>query len=289
MGNTVRINWHQGFYGGIELELRDYRGILDFDTEHELSKQPIRMDMLIVKKTRDVEIVNPVARIFRKHNIIEYKSPDDGLSIDELYKVIGYAGLYKGLGRTVDEIRADELTISFFRHKYPRRLFSSIKSLGAVVRKEMAGIYHIEGIINFPIQIVVIGELAGSEHAPLRILTKGAEEEDIKAFLGSAVEYKEPGDRTNADAILEVSVRANLDMFRKVQQEEEAMSDALRELMKDDIFTAREEGRTEGRTEGALDVLYSLVHDGLLSIKDAAKRAGMTEQSFAGNMKKVYG
>ena len=68
MGNTVRINWHQGFYGGIELELRDYRDILDFDTEHELSKQPIRMDMLIVKKTRDVEIVNPVARIFRKHN-----------------------------------------------------------------------------------------------------------------------------------------------------------------------------------------------------------------------------
>ncbi len=48
------------------MELRDYRDVLLFETEHELSKQPIRMDMLIINKNSDVTIDNPFAEMFRK-------------------------------------------------------------------------------------------------------------------------------------------------------------------------------------------------------------------------------
>ena len=39
-------------------------------------------------------------------------------------------------------------------------------------------------------------------------------------------------------------------------------------------------GREEGIKEGTVNVLISLVKDGILSISDAAKRAGMSEESF---------
>ena len=42
----------------------------------------------------------------------------------------------------------------------------------------------------------------------------------------------------------------------------------------------REEGRKEGKAEGRWTTLVELVHDGLLTVKEAAKRAGMTEEAF---------
>ena len=42
----------------------------------------------------------------------------------------------------------------------------------------------------------------------------------------------------------------------------------------------REEGLKEGKAEGRWATLVELVHDGLLTVKKAAKRAGMTEEAF---------
>ena len=47
------------------------------------------------------------------------------------------------------------------------------------------------------------------------------------------------------------------------------------------------DGKTEGRTEGRLEALFELVQDGLLSIKDAALKASMTEDVFFSEMKKA--
>ena len=47
-----------------------------------------------------------------------------------------------------------------------------------------------------------------------------------------------------------------------------------------------QDSRAEGRTEGILFTLTRLVRDGVLSIKDAAFRANMTESAFETVMKK---
>ena len=147
MDNIGNIKWHPGFYGCIEYTLKEYKHDLTFDREYELSKEPIKMDMLIIKKKNDIIIENPIGHIFRKYNIVEYKSPRDELSIDDLYKTIGYAGLYKGYGKAVDEIPADEMTISIFRHTYPRELFKSLEKLSAKIVEKDFGIFYIYGII----------------------------------------------------------------------------------------------------------------------------------------------
>lgn len=114
------IQWHPGFYSAAELELLSDKEVLSFQREYNLSKEPLRMDLLIIKKLADVRIENEIGRIFKRYNVVEYKSPEDGLSIDDYYKTIGYACLYKGFGDTVDQIPAQELTVSIFRESCPK-------------------------------------------------------------------------------------------------------------------------------------------------------------------------
>ncbi len=108
-----KIQWHPGFYAGIELELRAYD--LDYDQEHQVTRGALSFDLLIIKKQKDEKIDNEIGEFFRKYNVVEFKSPDDELSIDIFFKVQSYAGLYKASGETVDEIPANDITVSMFR------------------------------------------------------------------------------------------------------------------------------------------------------------------------------
>ena len=85
--NDTDIQWHPGFVAAMELEFIEYSSKLDFQREYNLSTKPLQIDLLVIKKDEPVDITNETGRIFRKYNIMEYKSPDDSLNIDTLYKV----------------------------------------------------------------------------------------------------------------------------------------------------------------------------------------------------------
>lgn len=55
---------------------------------------------------------------------------------------------------------------------------------------------------------------------------------------------------------------------------------------KEILNRGRQEGIKEGRKEERLDLLRSLVDDGLLALSEAAKRAGISEQEFSQSMMK---
>lgn len=239
---AVNIQWHPGFYGAAELEFLSNKGDLEFQREFNLSKEPIRMDLLIIKKLADVRIENELGHIFKKYNVAEFKSPDDALSIDDYYKTVGYACLYKGLGETVDQIPADELTISIFRESYPREMFEAMKNLGMEIKEPYPGIYYISGKqAMFDTQIVVTKQLDKETHRILRILSKHVREEDVRAFVEKAVQMSEPGDRNNVDAVLQVSVSANKEVFEAIRRCDKVMCEALRELMKEDFEETKQE------------------------------------------------
>ena len=50
-GKIEKDHWHPGFLGAMEIEFRSYRKHLDFDDEHTLSKEPLKMDLLVIKRT----------------------------------------------------------------------------------------------------------------------------------------------------------------------------------------------------------------------------------------------
>ena len=239
---AVNIQWHPGFYGAAELEFISNKGDLEFQREFNLSKEPIRMDLLIIKKLSNVRTENEIGHIFRKFNVVEYKSNDDALSIDDYYKTVGYACLYKGLGETVDQIPANELTISIFRESYPREMFEAMKNLGLEIKERYPGIYYISGKqALFDTQVVVTKQLNRETHRTLRVLSKHVKEEDVRVFIREAVQMSEPGDRNNVDAVLQVSVSANKEIYEAIRRCDKVMCDALKELMKEDFEETKQE------------------------------------------------
>ena len=70
-----KIQWHPGFYAGMELELKAFD--LSFDSEYQLTRGPLSIDLLIIKKLSDQKITVDFADCFRRHNIVEFKSPED--------------------------------------------------------------------------------------------------------------------------------------------------------------------------------------------------------------------
>ena len=254
----VKIQWHPGFYGAAEIELIANKKDLEFLREYNLSKEPIRMDLLIIKKLSDVKIKNEIGHIFKKYNVIEYKSPDDELSIDDYYKTVGYACLYKGLGETVNQIPAEELTLSIFREGYPRELFSALRAAGSEIEEHCHGIYYIRGQVLFDTQVVVTGQLDRENHRSLRVLSRKATEEDIRTFIEETTGLRTPGDKNNVDAVLQVSVSANKELYREIRRRNSVMCEALRELMNDEIEEEKriavEAATKEIKAEAAMEV-----------------------------------
>lgn len=117
----------------------------------------------------------------------------------------------------------------------------------------------------------------------LFLSTKG-EADDISLPLKRFLEYidgRAPQDELMKEIDETVKSVKNRDEWRR-----EYMTLALE--MANQRAEGREEGRAEGRAEGLaegeakgkLDLLKDMVRDGILTIKDAAKRAGLSEELF---------
>ena len=243
------IDWHSGFAGGLGLSLRAYRNSIVIEREHPLSKEPLRIDFIVIKTDPNVKITNALGRLFRTYNILEYKNPGGELSMDVLWKCIGYAGLYKGLSDTRGAIPADELTVTILRYRKPVKLFGALTEAGHTISNAEPGIYRIEGVVALSLHIVVIRELIDDELLALKIMSDHADEADVKRFLLQTRYYSVPGDRHDADAVLQVSGSANRELFDRLRKEA-AMCKALKEILSEEIAEEREEGRAEGRAEG---------------------------------------
>ncbi|MCL1997820.1 MAG: hypothetical protein FWG65_03545 [Turicibacter sp.] len=151
-----KVYWHDAFFAAMQLEFHDYIDVLTFIDEHQLSKEALIMDVLIIKKAANVQISTNIGRIFQTHNIIEYKSETDNLTKWDYYKVVGYANLYSAFG----EIPIEEITITFVSTPKPVNLLSHLANeRGFAVEEVEPGIYHIKGDM-FAVQILESKKLA---------------------------------------------------------------------------------------------------------------------------------
>ncbi len=273
--SDMDIQWHPAFCAAAELEFKENKTELDFQREYNLSKKPLQIDLLVVEKLDDINVENEIGRIFRKYNVIEYKSPKDGLTIDDFFKTFAYAELYKSQGKTVDQIPINKLTVSVVRERKPEELFRSLAKYGFTVEKKFEGIYYVYGL-HLPAQIVVTKELNSKKHRSLKVLSENALEEDARAFIEDARKLTDQGDLINVDAILQVSVSANYDLYNELKRRYPEMCEAMKTLMRDEMM----EAQREGKKKGILETLFGLVKDGILSVSDAAKRADMNVADF---------
>ena len=90
-----KVQWHPGFCAAMELEFWENREDLEYEREYNLGKKPLQADLLVIKKKQETTISNEIGALFRKWNIMEYKSPNDSMNINDFYKVNAYACLFK--------------------------------------------------------------------------------------------------------------------------------------------------------------------------------------------------
>lgn len=275
-----KLQWHPAFCAAAGLEFHEDIERLELKPEYNLSKEPIRIDLLIIKEESDRRIKNEIGHIMRTYNVIEYKSPEDALTIDDFYKTVGYACLYKGYGERVDAVPINELTISIFRETRPEKMFLTLQKQGHTIEEKYSGIYYVTEHLPFPAQIIVTQELEPREHRSLRILSNHAKKEDVEEFLKEVEKMNTPRERQNVEAVLQVSVKANDELYREIRRDAN-MCDALRELMKDDIerevSAARKLGESEGEVRGK--AMGEVVGEAKIILK--MNHSGMSPENIA--------
>ena len=204
---------------------------------------------------------------------MEYKSPEDHLDIDDFYKTGAYASLYKSYGKTVNEIKADDVTVSIMREARPDGLFQYLKEHGCLMSNPYKGIYYIEEKVLFPTQIVVTRELDEGSHIWLKALSERLEKEDIRNLLEGVNRLTEKIDKELADSVLEVSIGANKQIIEELIGDD-SMCQALMEIMEPVIQEkVKKELKKESKKgiQMTIDTLREFGH-GDVEIKEAIMR-----------------
>ena len=227
------IQWHPAFCSAMELELRENKKDLEYIREYNLSKMPLKIDFLIIKKKPNVVIQNEIGDFFLGNNIFEYKSPGDDVNAGTFYKVLSYACLYKAETEGTEEIFDADTTVSVVREEKPRKLLKQLRERYEVTQKA-DGIYRINGMI-FPMQILVTKELDKEAHIWVTSLTRTLNREQAQELLISCAGLSNEGDKRNADSVVNVASEANIKLFRKMIQEGDRMCEELKELLAPEI------------------------------------------------------
>lgn len=288
----TNTQWHPAFVGAVGLEFRKERAGLVFEKEHSLNTKPLQIDLLVIRKEEEsCSLSNEIGKIFRKYNIMEYKSPEQHLDVDVFYKAEAYACLYKAYGKTVDERKAAEITVSIVRETKPEGLFRYFRENSVPVENPYPGIYYVLGETVFPTQIIVGKELDRKQHSWLRSLSGSMEEEDMRLMLEDVRNLGDKFDRELADSVLEVCLRENRELIERLMGDD-SMSDVLMEIMGPKINEMMEsrmiEIRRQAKDEGMEQGLEQGLERGIHYLVDALRDYGHSDEEIKAAIIKKY-
>ena len=114
---------------------------LEIDYEHELYRNPMRIDVVVVKKPENVVLKNSAMRFFRNHNVIEFKGPVDNLSVKKYNKVMAYFYAYLA----GNNLNFDDVAITLVSIKRPQELLDYLEKERKyeIIPAKESGIYYI--------------------------------------------------------------------------------------------------------------------------------------------------
>ena len=265
---TKGIQWHPAFVVALQALLIDYSDVLEYRLEHPLTTGALRLDVLVVKKRPDAVVKRQIAEIFRRHNIMEYKSPTDNLSVNEFYKSFGRACIYKAL----DDVEIADLTLSFVVASRPRELFRHLRGwFGCTVNETHPGVFVVAGTI-MPIQIIDIRKLSDEENLWLRNLDRNLSEKNLLWAHGMK---KKHGARLDLNAWLQAVFAANHKAIEGIISKEgnsmltAEFCETIEKIglgakwRQEGIEKGIEEGIEKGIEKGKLDAARAMLSEGL--------------------------
>ena len=257
IGEPSSIAWHPAFVEALKLELEVYGNSLEFYPEYQLTSEPLRIDCVVIKKVPDLVIKKNIAVIFREVNLLEYKSPEDYISVADFYKVYGYACLYASF----EKVPVTDMTISFIENRYPRELLGHLREIrGYKVEETSSGIYTVKGDI-LRIQIIDNRKLSAEENLWLKGLDNKLEALETKRLL---LEVERLGKEAKTQAYINAIAGANFQAIKEAINMSDAVTSLEDVLVRTGIAARIEaKGEARGQAEGAerkaLDIAQNMV------------------------------
>ena len=208
MSERTKVFWHEAFFEALQLEFHEYQDLLEFEDEYPLSKEALIVDVLVIKKKPGESIDKNIGRMFETHNIVEFKSETDSLTVHDYNKVIAYALLYASF--TPAPVK--DITVSFAVTIHPRELLRYLeRERGYKIRTVESGIYYVKGD-TFPVQILESKLLPPDENLFLRNLRSNLSTDDV-AMTAEAYKKLKPFEKRNV--YLDRLMQANQEMFKE--------------------------------------------------------------------------
>jgi len=219
--NKDKTYWHDAFFEALQLELHQYLPSLKFIYEHQLSKQALIIDVLVIRKEHDIEIEKNIGKIFKAINLFEFKSEKDSLTVNDYNKVMGYAYLYaSSINANVSDI-----TVSFAVTVHPRNLLAYLENERKFkIRYSDEGIYYIDGD-TFPVQILESKKLSSDKNLFLKNLRSNLDIAEARRTVDAYGKIKE---FENKNAYIYRLVGANPVAFEEMIKVRDA---AMKELI----------------------------------------------------------
>ena len=285
MSKSKKLYWHPAFIEAMQQELFEYLDVLEFRQEHHLTTEPLQIDLIIIKKKRDIVLNKNIAKIFRGVNVIEYKSPSDNFEIKDFHKVYAYANLYAVL---TPETALEDITISLVVSKFPRELVQYLKRIrGYKVEEKCRGVHVIIGD-HIPIQIIHSKKLSADENLWLSSLKRGLIPQTLHSILKAG---KEPGRSDYIAAYMDIIARANSKKFSEVidMATRYPTSEEVAEMISDSkvgsilMEKGIEKGRTEGIERGSRQAMLATARNALaegLSVSLVQKITGLDTETI---------
>ena len=273
-------DWHSWMDALLHIMLQKYYPDVDIQREFVLGVQPQRADFIVLRK-KLIDLKFMIFAIFRKYNIVEFKSPSDELSIEVLWKAVGYTGSYIYFMKDKEAVSDDEVTLTLIRAAKPVKLF---RELDGNVEQVEHGIYYIKNWkVNFPIQIIVTKELQGDEYAGIRAITKDPKEADVKKIFEDSKAETDPDMRKYYRAYWEISNKLTGDVLEEVKRRNPEMARTLMDLVRPEI----DEEINYAVNLNTRNNLFTYVQKGGMSADFAAKEAGMNTVDFIASMREA--
>ncbi|MBO5282465.1 MAG: 3-isopropylmalate dehydrogenase [Lachnospiraceae bacterium] len=263
--NAGRLQWHPAFSSAFQIELAEDIEELLINVEYQLTRKPLIMDVLVIKKADSYKCRNKIAEFFRGHNIIEYKNPQESYGINDLCRTFAYAGIYQSNTEREAEIDPADITITVVCGKLPRKVIHKLKEMyGIVFHMCEPGIYRADQNMPFPLQFIINTGLDPEKFKWLsRLRCNLTVEADVKVL---ANEYRGKEKNLLYETAMDVIMRANKGVYREAK----GMCQALRELFAEELEERENKGVEQG--ESKLGMLISqLFADG--RIGDARQAA----------------
>jgi len=247
------IHWHPAFVEALQQELKAYKDVLEFFPEYQLTAEPLRIDCVVIKKAKNVVIEKNIAAIFREINLLEYKSPDDYISVADFYKVYGYACLYAAL----EKVPVSGMTISFVESHNPRVVLAHLQKIRRYkVEETSPGIYTIEGDI-LPIQILDSRQLSADENLWLRLMGNNLDAYELARVLSRVFGQ---GKGTKIGAYLDAISRANKEILPEAIKMTVTEFPVLEEALEKAGLFAKVEARA--KEQKAINIAKNLINLG---------------------------